>query len=99
MFNFSTFNSHQISKLEICENFGSRLGARICLSQSEAQNREGIGSGSGVDPLLICSQSHVICLSQSEAQNREGIRADWEQIGRGLGGDPFLRGDLLPKLM
>ena len=37
-------------------------------SETSGGDQEGIGRGSGVDPL-----SHVIFLSQSEAQNREGI--------------------------
>ena len=62
----------------------------MCLTQSEAQNREGIGSGSGADREQIGSrsgadreqipsQSHVISLSQSEAQK---VRVDdfWEGI-------------------
>ena len=43
-----------LSKVRDLENFGSRLVADphvICLSQSEAQNREGIRSRSGADPL------------------------------------------------
>ena len=58
------------------ERIGSGSGADLhvtCLSQSEAQNREGIRSGSGADWERIPSQSHVISLSQSEAQK---VRVD-----------------------
>ena len=53
---FSTSDSSSdvllLSKVRNWENFGSGSGTDphvMCLSQSEAQNREGIGSRSGAD--------------------------------------------------
>ena len=64
-------------------NFGSgsgadqeRIGSRshlTCLSKSEAQNREWIGSGLGVDWEWIGS----------------GLGVDWEWIRSGSGADPL----------